>query len=208
MQREGTGSPKGLTKGVEATQATPGETEALSSGKGRTVMASLTWQMAFPVKKSPEHSISSCTGYVLPLPSLCSYNILQNLFSIRFTLPSWRWKGGSRCSARVKRSMKGAVAQLRRPGYSEPHSILLLTTAPCTRAFLSTVELSTWLKFSTIPNQFLPCFSNIFKLLLFFTSLITLDYTSSIPQRKKVNPRDTCHSLGLSNHSPTHPHFS
>lgn len=31
-----------------------------------------------------------------------------------------------------------------------------------------------------------------------------MECASPITQRKKVNPRNTCHSLGLSNHSPTH----
>lgn len=100
----GNRSPRGLHKGSRGNTGSALETEAQRAGKGRTEVASLTRQMAFPVKKSPAHSISSCTREVLPSLNLCSYNILQSLFSMRPTLPSWRWKGGSRGSAlRIRR---------------------------------------------------------------------------------------------------------
>lgn len=50
------------TKTEEVTQALqPGKTEALRTDEGRTDIGSLTWHMAFPVSKSPAHSISSYT---------------------------------------------------------------------------------------------------------------------------------------------------
>ena len=59
------GSPRGSTKRAEAAQPLPRETEALRTGEGKTESALLTWQMDFPVEKSPAHSMlhgqsSSC----------------------------------------------------------------------------------------------------------------------------------------------------
>ena len=51
------GSPRGSTKRAEATQPLPRETEALRTGEGKTESALLTWQMDFPVEKSPAHSV-------------------------------------------------------------------------------------------------------------------------------------------------------
>lgn len=89
------------TKRVEATQPPTMETEALRTGQGRREMTSLTWQMAFPVEKSPTHSISSYTEKFLL--SLCPYTRLQNWFSMRPTLASWRWKGVGRGAVRIRR---------------------------------------------------------------------------------------------------------
>ena len=64
------GSPRGSTKRAEATQPLPRETEALRTGEGKTESALLTWQMDFPVEKSPAHSMSTWTEQFLPFPSL------------------------------------------------------------------------------------------------------------------------------------------
>ena len=40
------------------------------------------------------------------------------------------------------------------------------------------------------------------------TSFIATNYTPPIPQRKKANPTNICHSLVLSNHSPTYLSFN
>ena len=115
------GSPRGSTKRAEATQPLPRETEALRTA-GETERALLTWQMDFPVEKSAAHSMSSCTDKFLPFAN--PYNILQNLFSMKLTLPSWRWKGSSRGAARIRRkSGKDAVAELQSsalPGSTAP----------------------------------------------------------------------------------------
>ena len=139
------GSPRGSTKRAEATQPLPRETEALRTGEGKTESALLTWQMDFPVEKSPAHSMSSCTEKFLPFAS--PYNILQNLFSMKLTLPSWRWKGSSRGAARIRRkSGKDAVAELQ-------SSALPVSTAPQHGVF--SAQLS-----------FHPCFSLLLLLLL------------------------------------------
>ena len=147
------GSPRGSTKRAEATQPLPRETAALRTGEGRTERVLLTRQMDFPVEKSPAHSMSSCTEKFLPFAS--PYNILQNLFSMKLTLPSWRWKGSSRGAARIRRkSGKDVVAELQ-------SSALPVSTAPQHGVF------STQLSFH-------PCFSLLMLLLLSSLSRVQL----------------------------------
>ena len=51
------GSPRGSTKRAEAAQPLPRETEALRTGERETEKAFFTWQMDFPIKKSPAYSV-------------------------------------------------------------------------------------------------------------------------------------------------------
>lgn len=150
---EETGSPRGSTKRAEATQPLPRETEAPRTGEGRTERVLLTRQMDVPVEKSPAHSMSSCTETFLPFAS--PYNILQNLFSTKLTLPSWRWKGSSRGAARIRRkSGKDAVAELQ-------SSALPVSTAPQHGVF--SAQLSFHPCFSLVPRPNKPsCVSQTF----------------------------------------------
>ena len=139
------GSPRGSTKRAEAAQPLPRETEALRTGEGKTESALLTWQMDFPVEKSPAHSMSSCTETFLPFAS--PYNILQNLFSTKLTLPSWRWKGSSRGAARIRRkSGKDAVAELQ-------SSALPVSTAPQHGVFSAQLSFHPCFSLLSMPNM-------------------------------------------------------
>ena len=51
------GSPRASTKRAEAAQPLPRETEALRTGERETEKAFFTWQMDFPIKKSPAYSV-------------------------------------------------------------------------------------------------------------------------------------------------------
>ena len=153
---EETASPRVSTKRAEATQPLSRETEALRTGEGRTERVLLTRQMDVPVEKSPAHSMSSCTEKFLPFAS--PYNILQKMFSMKLTLPSWRWKGSSRGAARIRRkSGKDAVAELQ-------SSALPVSTAPQHGVF--SAQLS-----------FHPCFSLLMLLLLSSFSRVQLFVT-------------------------------
>ena len=143
--KEEMGSPRGSTKRAEATQPLPRETAALRTGEGRTERVLLTRQMDFPVEKSPAHSMSSCTEKFLPFAS--PYNILQNLFSMKLTLPSWRWKGSSRGAARIRRkSGKDAVAELE-------SSALPVSTAPQHGVFSAQLSFHPCFSLLPMPNK-------------------------------------------------------
>ena len=139
------GSPRGSTKRAEATQPIPRETEALRTGEGRTERVLLTRQMDVPVEKSPAHSMSSCTEKFLPFAS--PYNILQKMFSVKLTLPSWRWKGSSRGAARIRRkSGKDAVAELQ-------SSALPVSTAPQHGVFSAQLSFHPCFSLVPMPNK-------------------------------------------------------
>ena len=170
----------------------PRETEALRTGEGKRESALLTWQMDFRVEKSPAHSMSTCTEQLLPFPSPCKF--IELVLNEAHIL-SWRWKGSSRGALRISRkSGKEAVAEL------QSSALSVSTTLRCGVSFkhLSFHPCFRLLPMPNKPSPVSQTFPNSsYSLYRFYNNRRT------ISQRKMVNPSNTCHSLVLSNRSPT-----